>query len=83
MNTVEFAFKKVPLSEGGISIDETFCVERLEAYKKLFADLECIGWYSSATDSTSDFPSEADLIVHKKMVKFTENPLYIIANPDS
>jgi COP9 signalosome complex subunit 6 len=50
VNTIEFSFKHVPDEEGGISINEEFAAERLEAYKKLFTDLVCIGWYSTATD---------------------------------
>ena len=83
VNTVEFAFKKVAPGEGGIQIDDRFCQERLEAYKKLFPDLDCLGWYSSSTESNSDEPTQADAIAHKKMQKFTENPLYLILNTES
>ena len=49
VNTVEFAFKFVSEEEGGIKLDENFCQERLDAYKKLFTDLDCLGWYTSSS----------------------------------
>ena len=83
VNTVEFAFKRVPEQEGGIHMEEAFCAERLEAYKKLFPDLECQGWYSSRLNSKNDGPEAADMIVHKKMQRFTESPIMLILNVDS
>ena len=85
VNTIEFFVKNVSDSEGGIKIDEIFATNRLEAYKKMFPDIDCIGWYSSTLggDSTQDCPSIPDAIVHKKMQKFTENPLYLIMNNES
>mmetsp|Transcript_15523 Transcript_15523/g.10892 ORF Transcript_15523/g.10892 Transcript_15523/m.10892 type:complete len:109 (+) Transcript_15523:59-385(+) len=29
-----------------ITIDENFMRQRIEAYKKMYVDLDCIGWYS-------------------------------------
>ena len=47
-NTVEIKFATAPDGkENRDRIDEQFCMERLDAYKKLFPDLECIGWYSA------------------------------------
>lgn len=83
VNTVEFAFKKVSDQDGSILIDESFGLQRLEAYKKLFPDLECQGWYSSTLNGKTDEPGKFDMIVHKKMVRFTESPLLLILNPDS
>jgi COP9 signalosome complex subunit 6 len=62
VNTVEVDFKNVPESEGAIKIDERFCMERLEAYKKIFPDLDCIGWYCADTRNI-DLPSNPDVIV--------------------
>jgi hypothetical protein len=46
-------------------IDEPFCQERLDAYKKIFPDLDCIGWYS-AQGGALDTPTAADVGLHKK-----------------
>lgn len=80
VNTVELSFKFCSPQEGDIKIDDNFCQQRLEAYKKLFPDLDCIGWYTS---SNVDLPSEADAIVNKKLQRFSENPFLMILNPDS
>jgi COP9 signalosome complex subunit 6 len=47
VNTVEISFGMDKGKELRDRIDERFCQERLEAYKKIFPDLECIGWYSA------------------------------------
>lgn len=48
-NTIELTFKFLENDQdGGIKIDDNFCQQRLEAYKKLFPFLDCIGWYSSS-----------------------------------
>jgi hypothetical protein len=58
---------------------------RIEAYKTLFTDLECIGWYSAILGGGKygDEPSPADAVLNKKMKKFTENPLLLILNSES
>lgn len=83
VNTVELSFKRVSEEEGKIQLDDEFCSQRLDAYKKLFPDLDCLGWYSSTMNNSSDVPTNADVLVHKKMQRFTENPLYIIMNTES
>lgn len=80
VNTVELAFREVSDEDGGIKIDEGFCTQRLEAYKKLFTDLECLGFYTS---SKSDSLNQADALIAKKFQKFAENPLVIAYNPNS
>ena len=82
VNTVEIKFRKDKGQEQRDGIDERFCQERLEAYKKLFPDLDCIGWYS-AQGGKLDAPTPADLVLHKKFQKFTENPLLAILSPES
>ena len=82
VNTVEIKFKEENKKENREAIDEIFCQERLEAYKKLFPDLDCIGWYS-AQGGKLDSPTPADLLLHKKFQKFTENPLFAILCPES
>ncbi|CDW77794.1 cop9 signalosome complex [Stylonychia lemnae] len=82
VNTVEFSFKIVPESEGSIAPEEQFCASRIEAYKKNFPELDCVGWYTSDTKN-QDLPTQADQIVQRKMQKFTENPLLLIMNPES
>ena len=47
VNTIEFSFKPINESEGGILVDDKFCLDRVAAYKILFPDLDCVGWYTS------------------------------------
>mmetsp|Transcript_36651 Transcript_36651/g.35431 ORF Transcript_36651/g.35431 Transcript_36651/m.35431 type:complete len:120 (-) Transcript_36651:463-822(-) len=49
----------------------------------MFPDLDCVGWYSTILKGGEDKPTEADSIVHKKFLKFTENPMNLIMNPES
>ena len=86
VNTVEFSFKATTnQEEGAIELDDGFCAGRIEAYKKLWTDLDCIGWYSSTLNAgpIADTPTQADVVAHKKMQKFTENPIYLIMNNES
>ena len=48
VNTIEVKYTaQTPKgAAGNIEIDESFAKERIEAYKTMYADLECIGWYS-------------------------------------
>jgi COP9 signalosome complex subunit 6 len=83
VNTVEIKFRQDRgQPEQRDAIDERFSQERLEAYKKLFPDLDCIGWYS-AQGGKLDAPTPSDLALHKKFMKFTENPLLAILSPES
>jgi JAB1/Mov34/MPN/PAD-1 ubiquitin protease len=65
VNTVEISFGFVSGKEVRDRIDEVFCQARLEAYKKIFPDLDCIGWYS-AQGGSLDIPTAADVALHKK-----------------
>jgi COP9 signalosome complex subunit 6 len=76
-NSLELVLK------GKVHLDDAFCRLRLEAYKKLFPDLDPIGWYSAGSTQT-DFPSlPIDSNLHKQFQQFTESPLYAVLNPDS
>lgn len=73
---------------GNIEIDESFAKERIEAYKTMYADLECIGWYSvrggpSCTGKKEfDNPTAQDLELHKSVIsKLCENALMLVMNP--
>lgn len=43
-NTIEIKYK---VNKGKIVVDEAFLVRRLQAYKKMFPNLDCVGWYSA------------------------------------
>lgn len=45
-NTIEMTFSFIDKECEEIKINEIFCNQRLEAYKKMFPFLDCIGWYS-------------------------------------
>lgn len=82
MNTLEVAFKLVPEQDGSIRIDDQFCAGRLAAYKVMFPELDCVGWYS-ADLINRDAPHATDALVHKRFQKFSENPLFLKLNPES
>jgi hypothetical protein len=41
-----------------ILIDEAFLKKRLDAYKKMFPNLDCLGWYSTGVAQVRDSPEE-------------------------
>jgi COP9 signalosome complex subunit 6 len=90
VNTIEIKYEVTGLkgAAGDIQIDESFAKERIDAYKTMYADLECIGWYSvrggpqctGAKDQ--DAPTAQDLAIHKSVIsKLCENALMLIMNP--
>jgi hypothetical protein len=90
VNTIEVKFtaSSGKGAAGDIEIDEQFAKERIDAYKTMYADLECIGWYSVRGGPTctgsreQDMPTAQDLVLHKNVVsKFCENALMLVLNP--
>lgn len=61
VNTVELTLKETV--HGKPVVNEGFCRERLEAYKKIWPDLDCIGWYSTDLQD-HDNPLPIDLSIH-------------------
>ncbi len=62
------------------NIDETFARERIAAYKKMYPDLEVVGWYTASKDA-NDEPSKDDLAMQADQItKFCENPLLFVFN---
>jgi COP9 signalosome complex subunit 6 len=57
INTVEIAYK---VTEGKIEMDVEFIKRRLTSYKKMFPNLDCVGWYSTGSDQKTDYPLEDD-----------------------
>ena len=64
-------------------INEEFLKRRLEAYKKMFPNLDCLGWYSTGSSQKSDYPKVEDLQVQKSIQRYSENPIYLIMNTES
>ena len=69
-------------------MNEEFFHERLDAYKTMFPDLDCLGWYSAdanaGADSKYDEPTGADLDILKNVIsKRADNPLMLIFNESS
>jgi hypothetical protein len=90
VNTIEVRYTATTPkgAAGDIQVDESFAKERIEAYKTMYADLECIGWYSvrggpSCTGSKDqDAPTAQDLAIHRTVIsKLCENALMLIMNP--
>lgn len=66
INTIELSYKQEgPTNQ--IIINEEFLKRRLEAYKKMFPNLDCLGWYSTGSSQTSDVPKPEDLQVQKSI----------------
>jgi COP9 signalosome complex subunit 6 len=53
VNSVEISFKH---EANQILIDETYLQRRLEAYKKMYPTLDCLGWYSTGVLQAQDTP---------------------------
>eukprot|EP00347_Sterkiella_histriomuscorum_P008516 403344803 len=83
VNTVEVALKSNLQDQGAVIIDTQFMQARLDSYKKNFPELDCIGWYSADFKNHDQPISGIDNAVHKTIHQFSENPLYLIMNPDS
>lgn len=81
-NSLELKFKSSKGVEDRGTIDEGFCRERLDNYKKLFPELDPVGWYITGKNQT-DAPSPAIGAIHKQFQQFVESPLLIILNPES
>ena len=57
MNTIEVKFEarnKGDTSVSDIAVDTDFASQRITAYKQMFPELECVGWYSAKGTTTSD-----------------------------
>jgi hypothetical protein len=63
VNTIEIKYKALTAkgATGDIEIDESFAKERIDAYKIMYADLECIGWYSVRGGPTCTGSREQDM----------------------
>ena len=57
--------------------------KRLDAYKKMFPNLDCIGWYSTGVDQKTDYPDEKDYKIQEAVLRYCENPIYMIMNTES
>ena len=90
MNTIEIKFEAKNPNDptvSAISIDKEFASTRIAAYKQMFPELECVGWYSvkgtTTADSTSDQPTSDDLAALRETSEICDNPLFLIMNAKS
>lgn len=61
MNTIEVKFEakdKNDVSVTDILVDTEFASMRVTAYKQMFPDLECVGWYSAKGTTTVDLAGD-------------------------
>ena len=47
INTIEISLDNNSINQNIPQIDEPFMRRRLDAYKKMFPNLDCLGWYSA------------------------------------
>ena len=84
-NTIETEYKE---QNQQIVINEEFTSERIAAYKVMYPDLDCLGWYSASAaggkEVVHDQPTDGDMSILKNVIsKFSENPLMLIMNTKS
>ena len=84
-NTIETKFD---VKGSDIVIDENFTQTRIAAYKTMYPDLDCLGWYSAdaktGPETKFDVPSTKDVNILKNVItKFAENPLMLMMNTAS
>ena len=77
INSIEIKFDK------NGNIDEEFAGRRLAAYKKMFPNLDFLGWYSTGSDQKIDFPTDKEMQLQKVILKFCESPILLIMNVTS
>lgn len=64
-------------------LDEKFIRSRITAYKKMYPELEVVGWYS-ASKGSGDQPTKEDFAMQADMIsKFCEDPLMFVFNVSS
>lgn len=73
MNSFELVYNEV---DGHVVFDTEFFTQRTEQFKTVYKELEFLGWYS-----TGSIPTEADLVLHKQIMEYNENPLYLTLDP--
>ena len=65
-NTIEIYYKVG--GDKALIIDEAFLKKRLDAYKKMFPNLDCVGWYSTGSENFKDTPDQAkDMVLQKSI----------------
>ena len=90
MNTIETKFEAKDPNDptvNAITIDKEFAAMRVAAYKQMFPELECVGWYSvkgtTTADPAGDQPTADDLAAMRETSDICDNPLLLIMNPKS
>eukprot|EP01102_Stenamoeba_stenopodia_P008075 TRINITY_DN2291_c0_g1_i1.p1 TRINITY_DN2291_c0_g1~~TRINITY_DN2291_c0_g1_i1.p1 ORF type:complete len:299 (-),score=49.64 TRINITY_DN2291_c0_g1_i1:125-1021(-) len=73
MNSFELTYNIV---DNAVILDTEFLNQRAEQFKIMYKTQEFLGWYSSGAAAT-----DADLLVHKQVSQFNENPLYLVLDP--
>mmetsp|Transcript_2739 Transcript_2739/g.9632 ORF Transcript_2739/g.9632 Transcript_2739/m.9632 type:complete len:296 (-) Transcript_2739:3973-4860(-) len=63
------------LSTEKTAFDITFLSAKQEQYKKVFPDLDVVGWYSISTHKTWD--QYEDMTLHKTIMELVESPVYL------
>jgi len=73
-NSFEFIVAKD--ESGEWRVDSEGVKSRLALYKRGFATIDIVGWYSTGKDVF-----EQDLGLHQQMEQFNENPFYLLLDP--
>ena len=89
VNSIEINYE---MKGNEVAINLKFAAERVEQYKIMYKDLDCIGWYSGTGAvkapqpgmDKADEPTADDLRVTKTIIsQLCENPLLLMLNPHS
>lgn len=60
INSIEIYYE-IAKGSKQIMINGVYLHDRLQAYKKMYPTLDCLGWYSAGEDQQNDFPDNYDL----------------------
>eukprot|EP00742_Colponemidia_sp_Colp-10_P002584 GILJ01002760.1.p1 GENE.GILJ01002760.1~~GILJ01002760.1.p1 ORF type:complete len:303 (+),score=34.47 GILJ01002760.1:47-955(+) len=63
--------------EGDVVLEEEFLKSRLAQYHQVFPTYEMLGWYSTGRGVQA-----GDIVIHKQVGAFNENPLFLLLDPE-
>eukprot|EP00029_Vermamoeba_vermiformis_P000889 TRINITY_DN11064_c0_g1_i1.p1 TRINITY_DN11064_c0_g1~~TRINITY_DN11064_c0_g1_i1.p1 ORF type:complete len:307 (-),score=117.14 TRINITY_DN11064_c0_g1_i1:104-1024(-) len=61
---------------GQLIIDTEYLKTKKEQFRKVFPDLEFLGWYSTGKEA-----QVSDLDIHKQLMEYNESPLFLLLDP--
>lgn len=75
-STSELKYKVDPATDEIISIDLDYIKEKVELLRKVYPDIEFLGWYSCFIGKYQKIEKN-DVKFHHSLTKYNENPIYL------